>query len=177
MRKLFFTGALLFGFYYYAYSQFMVGGHLGPVFPMGEYSDFANPGFGAGGEAKYRYNENLAFGFNTSWYSFATDFDDVKLNITPFLFSAEFLLPQTSGFTPYAGLGLGPYRIATKIKLSGINSTDSFTRFGIAPTVGALYPLNEQIDLNANLKFNFIFSDDFTRFFIPLNVGVLFKIP
>ena len=177
MRKLFFTALFLFGFYVSSQAQFRIGGHFGPAFPMGEYSDFTNTGFGVGGEAKYLYNENVAFGIDISWYSFPTGFDNVKSNITPFLFSTEFLIPQTSGFTPYFGLGAGPYRVATRVRISGFNSTDSYTKFGVAPVIGAFYALNDQLDINANLKVNFVFTEDETTIFIPLNVGVLFKIP
>ena len=176
MKNFCFTAALLFGIYTHIQAQFVVGGHLGPAFPLGEFSDFADLGFGLGGEAKYMYNENIAFGFGISWYSFGTGVEDVNSNITPFLLSAEYLIPQTSGLTPYAGLGLGIYRVAVKFDFPGLNTTASSTRFGLAPTIGALYPLNDQIDLNVNLKFNFVFENG-TTFFIPLNVGVQVKIP
>ncbi len=177
MKNFCLTLVLFSGFIFHAQAQFLVGGHLAPAFPLGEFSDVADLGFGLGGEVKYLFNENVAFGFDISWYSFGTDFDDVNVNVTPFLLSAEYLIPQTSGFTPYVGLGLGFYRIASKFEGFGINATTSFTDFGIAPTIGALYPLNDQIDINTNLKFNFVFSDDITRTFFPLNVGVLVRLP
>jgi opacity protein-like surface antigen len=176
MKKLIFILTLFFGIHVHSHAQLMIGGHLGPAFPFGEFSDAVNLGFGLGAEGKYIFNETIAFGFDVSWYSFDTGIDEIKENLTPFLFSVEYLIPQTSGFTPYAGLGLGLYRVATRIKVSGFRSTESYTNFGIAPTLGALYPLNDQIDLNVNLKFNFVFTEEETIFFIPLNAGVVFRI-
>ena len=177
MKKFYFAVAFIFGMYGHSQAQFLVGGHIAPAFPMGEYADFADLGFGLGGAVKYLYNENVAFGFDISWYSFGTDFDDVHSNITPILLSAEYLIPQTSGFTPYAGLGLGLYKVATKFEGFGINATTSVTKFGLAPTLGALYPLSDLIDIHVNLKFNFVFTEDETTIFIPLNAGVLVRIP
>ena len=173
MKKFYFALTLFFGLYFHSQAQFMVGGHLGPAFPLGRFSDIVNLGFGLGAEGKYLLNENLALGFNISWYSFGTGVDEVNQNITPFLLSAEYIIPQSTGLTPYFGLGIGVYRIATRFS----NFSASYSDFGIAPTVGALYPLSDQLDLNANLKFNFVFSEGETSIFIPLNVGVLVKIP
>lgn len=177
MKKIVLTLSLLFGIYWHSQAQFMAGGQLGPVFPIGEFSDALNPGFGLGGEVKYLANENVMLGLNISWYSFGTGFDDYDFNVTPLLFSAEYLIPQTSGFTPYVGLGLGPYRIANRIRISGVRTTSSFTEFGIAPTIGALYPLNDQLDINANLKLNLVFTEENVTVFIPLNVGILVRVP
>lgn len=173
MKKLFLIITLLISVYSYAHAQFVVGGHLAPVFPMGKFSDAVDVGFGLGAEAKYMLSENFAVGVSISWYSFGNNASSVyKWNITPFLLSAEYLFPQSSGLAPYVGVGLGPYRVATRIDRFSVASND----FGIAPIVGMLYPLNEQIDINANLKFNFMFSEGVTNIFFPLNVGILMKL-
>lgn len=175
MKKLCFAVALFFGIYTHSQAQFLVGGHIGPAFPIGEFADGVKVGFGLGAEGKYMFNENIAFGLGISWYNFNTKsgVDDLDFNITPFLFSVDYFIPQSSGFTPYAGLGLGLYRLAYKYD----QFTLSETKFGIAPTLGALYPLNDQIDINVNLKLNFVFTENETTVFIPLNVGVLVSIP
>lgn len=173
MKKIVLIIALFIGVYTYAHAQFVAGGHLAPAFPIGRFSDAVDLGFGLGAEAKYMFSENLAIGFNISWYSFGIKISDIyKKNITPFLFSAQYLFPQSSGLAPYFGVGLGPYRVTDRIDRFSVSTID----FGIAPIVGMLYPLNDQLDINANLKFNFVFSEGVTNIFFPLNVGVLMKL-
>lgn len=180
--------ASLFVFTTQSQAQVRVGATLGAGVPLGDFGDFAKTGFGGSAHVKYFLSEQFALGLNIGYYSFGGEDIEVTLpfigtttiegattNIIPVTVAAEYYF-TSEGFKPYAGLDLGLY-------FSGSDAEDAEgeSNFGIAPTLGFSYGLNESIDLNVNAKYNMIFGEDAagetaTNAFLGINAGILFNI-
>jgi hypothetical protein len=174
MKKTILIAAMLLAFVV-SQAQINVGATIGPQFPMGNFSDGFNTGFGFNVAGKYMLNENMAVGLNLGYSRFGTGETGYSGSMIPVtgLFEYHF----TGGkVEPYAGADLGLYNYGVRIKIGGVSSSDSKMYFGFAPTVGALYALNDKLSLCANLKLNCVLTPDNSATWLGLNVGAIFKI-
>lgn len=121
--------------------------------------------FGFNLSGKFDINENMAVGLDFGRY--ATSEGPLTFFISPITGTFEYRF-MTDGFMPYAGAGLGMYRIG--FRYDGESESDSY--FGVAPTVGADYGLSDNLFLNANFKYNVIFTEDESSSAIGLNAGI-----
>jgi outer membrane protein W len=174
MKKTILLGVMLLIFGV-SQAQIHVGATIGPQFPMGNFSDGFNIGFGFNVVGKYMLKENMAVGLNLGYTRFGTGSEGVTGSMIPItgLFEYHF---DAGNIKPYVGADLGLYSYGVKYKLFGETASDSKVYFGFAPTVGALYALNDKLSLCANLKFNCVLTEDNSATWLGLNVGAIFKI-
>ncbi len=156
-------------------AQVRVGGQLAPVFPIGKFSRAVKAGFALGAGVKFDVKENVLAGLELNWYRFSTGFENYTNNYTTLTASLEYLFTSIAQLTPYMGLSAGVYRFSPRIQNLPVADNSVVTSLGVAPTVGVLYALQENLDLNVNLKFNIAFSKEENNAFIPLNIGLLYK--
>ncbi len=166
--KLFLLSLLFFALFvgHQSYAQFAFGGSIGSSVPL-EKGDKA--GFGIGLKGMYFLSPKLSAGLNFHRLGYSeSSFSTSITAITPFinLFFTE------EGFRPYIGLDAGVYR--STVSLLGISVSDS--KFGIAPTLGALYNFTDNIALDINLKYGLIFQEGDINGYLPINIGVLYTI-
>lgn len=172
------TVFLFFAFFCLAFSsqaQFSVGGQFGPVFPVGPFSRSIKAGFELGALAKFHVSEKVLAGAEFDWYRFSTGFEGYTNNYTTFVASLEYLFDNIEQLTPYIGVNGGLFRFAPRVQNLPVAENEIVTSFGAAPVVGAYYALQENLDLNVNLKLNIAFADQGQNMFIPLNIGLLYK--
>lgn len=172
MKNIFTLLALVMTFLTFsATAQISVGASVGAQLPMGDFGDVFNTGFGINGVAKYDVNENIKVGLNIGYNSFGSDIDDVSASLIPITGLFEYYLPM-EGLKPYVGADLGFYNI----KLEVLGGSDSETHIGFAPTAGVLYDFTEQLSFVANLKYNFIDTDNDNITYLGVNLGLVYKL-
>jgi outer membrane protein W len=183
MKKLQIIAFLLLGLIAFNVSgQISVGATIGAQLPMGDFSDIAKTGFGFNAMGTYSLDDNMAVGLNIGYNQFG------KVEI-PFFEETETItysmIPITGLFhyyfsngtlRPFAGADLGLYSMGAKVKFMGVETSDSKTYFGFAPTVGAMYELNDDVFLCGNLKYHYVSSEDIASTWVGINVGAVIKI-
>jgi opacity protein-like surface antigen len=171
MKKVKLLCVLLFFFFAFTQSekvqaQLAFGGSLGTNIPI---KDGQSAGFGVGLKGMYFVNPKFAVGLNINRLSYSGNI--VNSSITGFTPFAHLFFSE-EGFRPYIGIDAGIYR--TTAAVLGISVNES--NFGIAPTLGAFYDLNDNFALDFNLKYTLIFTEGSTGSSLPINVGVVYKL-
>ncbi len=207
MKKLLFTICLLTGLHA-ANAQLFVSPHISPAIPTGNFNSISSTGFGFGLEATYAINDHVRIGANIDRYSFNLDvrpfnidlgslgsifkgIGDINFNLTPITATAQYIFPGNV-VLPYVGVEAGAYIVSASIGVAGIAGIDvNKTYFGLAPTLGLIYPVSDRLDIYANAKYQTLFINEglnvdipFTNeriglpdhvSFIPITIGVSFK--
>ncbi|WKN33633.1 outer membrane beta-barrel protein [Porifericola rhodea] len=184
MKRIIFTICLL-GIMATAHAQVSITPRVGFAMPQGLFDNIAGNGFGYGLDLDYAINDKLRIGASAGQYLYNAEVFGININavdfaITPVTTSIKYLLPATT-LRPYIGIEGGMYHL--KIDAAGFNTTRQY--FGIAPTLGLLYPVNEKIDFFASAQYHIMYLNETIPIgdfqikqdikFIPLNLGFTFK--
>ena len=102
---------------------------------------------------------------------------DISLAITAFTANVHYYFTE-EGFRPYVGLDFGNYSASTKLGTASVSEN----YLGLAPTLGVLYGVTDNIDINVNVKYAYMLGKtvndvevDATTY-LPISVGVMYKI-
>lgn len=173
--------------YSFSIAQFSLGVSGAPAFPLGNFDKVANTGFGFNADAKYAVNENILigasigynqFGANPAGFNLNNIFNNIDFTIVPILASVDYLL-ATEDFKPYLGVDIGLYNASVDLGVFELSEAS----FGLAPKLGFIYAINDQLDFNADIKYHLIYADfsvldvdivdNIT--FLPINLGLRLK--
>lgn len=184
MKKILFTICFI-GLFATAQAQVSITPRVGLAMPQGLLDNVAGNGFGYGLDLDYAINDNLRIGASASQYRMGTELfgfniDVVDFAITPITVSIKYILPGAT-LRPYLGLEGGMYNFT--VEAVGFNTTRQY--FGLAPTLGLMYPVNERIDFFANAQYHIMYMNETIPIadfkinqdikFIPVNLGFSFK--
>jgi hypothetical protein len=161
-----------------AYAQISVGAYGGAALPMGDLSDAKfKMGFGGGVSGRYWLNDNMAAGVNFGYYSMTNDLSsDFTMSFMPITAAFDYYF-MTEGFKPYAGVELGLTNTTTKLTLPFLGTMEnSETPFSYGIVLGAAYGLNDKMDVFGNVKYFSVATEGGTSTFLPINVGINYKI-
>ncbi|MCE5299621.1 MAG: porin family protein [Spirochaetia bacterium] len=157
----------------------IIDGHGGMAYPVGESGNNVNMGFGFGVSARKGLDTEISVGGGISYLNMA-----YKDTTAPAPFSATVLdaeavyapyLPDWF-IWPYAKFGIASYMVNyVKLDASSNPVSTSETTFGFLVGGGARYPINNQLAVNLELLFNQASlaggtGDSYT--FLTLMVGV-----
>ena len=164
--------------------EMFVEGDLGILFPMGDFGDFANTGFGLFGTFNNKIDQNLYVTGSLGYTSFGgpeVGYVKITSTIIPILGGIRYNFDKMSnGITPYVGAEAGLYVFSSSAKYStgGYSQTvtSSETDFGIAIKGGIKYPLDEGMALDVNLRFDNAFASGSNVSFFALRAGVAFNL-
>lgn len=155
---------LIFAFSTTSYSQsgkMAIGANLTIDFPMGDFGDVANTGFGGMGYFYYGLNNNIDLTGSIGYITFGSDNDNLDFSDVPFLVGARYYFKRAE-FTPYASGELGlhftsfEYEAPSFFGFGGGTQSTSDTEFGASIGGGFLYMLNKNLDLDVNAKFHLV---------------------
>jgi len=127
---------------------------------------------------RYGIGENIRVGANLGY--FVKNEKDADLDISastswvPITGTFEYSFGGES-FSPYAGLDLGLYRLGVSVDADVANVTISDSYFGLAPTLGVMYNLSDNLALNANAKYHYVLAEDEAQSLIGIGAGIVFK--
>ena len=161
-----------------SFAQLSVGATGGAVIWSAEGESNTFPG----GTLTLRYGigEKIRVGANLGYFVKSVNEVDGDLDISgsisgvPITGTFEYSFGGES-FSPYAGLDLGFYRLGVSFKEDGANLTISDSFFGLAPTLGVMYNLSDNLALNANAKYHYVLAGDEALGLIGIGAGIVFK--
>lgn len=165
-----------------AFSQIHLSLQGGVQIPTGDFSDFANTGFGGSATFEYLQNSPLSFTGMLGYYVWDREGEqpdnvDYSYRTIPIMLGIRYYFDQYD-FAPYFGTELGIHLWQTEIEVEKNNSTitteASESNFGITPMFGFKYRLSTSVDLDVNLKYNIVSGDGPSTSFVGLNFGVQF---
>ena len=185
MKKILFTICLITGLYAAAQAQVSVTPRASFSMPQGFLSNIAGNGFGYGLDLDYAVTDNLRIGASFSQHQFNGEIAGFNLNVvdfkvTPITATAKYVLPGNT-LRPYIGLEGGIYNFSAGA--AGFDITREY--WGLAPSLGVLYPVSDQIDFFASAQYHVMYLNENIPIadfninqdikFIPINLGLSFK--
>lgn len=166
-----------------AYPQLRLSTQVGVQIPTGDFAELAGTGFGINATFEYWQETALSFTGSVGYNRWGPEAElpanqDYSLTSIPVLLGIRYYLAR-GDFHPYIAAQLGLHFISSEYEREVGNTTvstsDSESRFGMAPVFGFRYHLNESLDLDFNVKYNII-SGDNTTTYIGFNGGVQFAL-
>ena len=185
MKKILFTICLITGLYAAAQAQVSITPRASLSMPQGLLDNIAGNGFGYGLDLDYAINDNFRVGVSASQHRFNAEvlgfsIDAVNFKVTPITATVKYVLPG-AGIRPYIGLEGGMYNF--NVGAVGFNTTREY--WGLAPSLGVLYPVNDKIDFFASAQYHIMYLNETIPVadfninqdvkFIPVNFGFSFK--
>ena len=173
MKKIVATAVFLMTIICFAQAQISAGLTVGPAIPTGGYAKFAGIGFGVVGEGRYVLTDQISVGINVGHYRTPTKDLNVPLQFQDGVFAvgykgnyrstsvttvSEYFLLEDE-FRPFAGLEAGAFitgytwKEDEEVVTQAPEFKESKVGFGIAPIIGALYELNDGLELSATIKY------------------------
>ena len=158
-----------------AYAQTAIAGMTYQIsVPTGNTKDFMdNISFvGFGVEGRRFFGENFSVGLSFQWNTFRKEVRDEGLPSRPevsidhnrdmasypLLLTTHAYLRKSEKFIPYAGIGIGTFRIHQRADATTqVWKRDSW-HWGVSPEVGFIAKLGFDIGLTASLKYNYAFK-------------------
>ncbi|WPP53152.1 outer membrane beta-barrel protein [Catalinimonas niigatensis] len=168
MKQFLITAALIFALVLPVTAQFSVGASVAPAIPLGDFSRFADFGFGFSLDGRYMIGKRMGVGLGVSLYNFSTSIDDIDYRIIPIVAKIEYFMRGISQPTPYIGLDIGSY--ALSFNAFGFRVSNPY--FGFSPTLGLSYPLSEQLLIDGNVQYGILLSEGSSTTYIPINLGI-----
>ena len=159
-------------------SQMALSGQLGLQIPTGDFGDIASTGFSFQGIFSYYFNKDVALNFTLGYYGWGTkssgDYYETTFHDIPLLAGITYKF-DLKDFDIFIGGDIGLHFSGTKTTLGygGGSVTNSNTDFGFSPLAGVLIPIAKDLDIRADLKYNFIFGDK-TNTFFGINAGITY---
>jgi len=131
-----------------ASAQFALGGHVNALFPIGDFSNRTQGGFGFDVEGRFGVDKTLMTSASIGYHSFSQN-AGARLNFTPIMLSLLYPL-STTDVKPYLGAGVGVNRVSSG--QTGLRLTNSY--FGVSPVFGIQYRSSEQVYFDINVRYN-----------------------
>lgn len=140
----------------------------------------AEANFGGEFYGKFELTNAFRIGANIGFYQKSYDILGTKLrtNFLPISALAEYVFMEDK-IRPYAGLHIGVTSVGASIS-GGESSSEAY--FSTAPVAGLDLGLTDELSLNINVKYGFVFYDneltegnDNFQYFSP-NIGVSYKL-
>src|SRR5262249_7386938 len=92
----------------------------GASFPVGNFGDAFNTGYGFGGSIGYGMSRDVLLSAGIAYHNFEFSRDqDVHWAITPFTMNADYRIPSHGSIAPWIGGGIGLYRVRTEVRVGG----------------------------------------------------------
>lgn len=151
-------------------AQVSAGVNLGVFKSFTEGSE-AQFGFNLSG--KYAINEKIRVGANFG-YAYKT-YDVLGIKLRAFVMPITGLFEYSfndNAFSPYAGADVGLYRFG----LTSNGKTLAEGYFGFAPVVGFNYEISDNVLLNSNFKYHYVFTEGKSTSAIGFNAGIFYSI-
>lgn len=154
------------------------------AFPLGNFSDVANAGFGINGNFEYRVNPSWNLLLNIGYIHWGGKSNvtgiDYSYSAVPFQGGAKYYFETASADAPrfYLGGLIGFHDMSLRIPEfydNGFffNSTRSETEFSLAPLGGLEYGLSNNVSLDVSARYQYV-ANDFSYF--GLRAGLDFRL-
>ena len=157
----------------YAFSQGMFSISYDISLPIGTTSDFigATSFRGFGVEGRGFITDNLSYGGSFNWAVFYEEFGPQEwevdetgtaygkqyryVNSFPLMATLHYYFGEWDETRLYAGAGIGAQKIDQRTDFGLYTDNDNSWRFGFAPEVGVLIPINFNSNINLSAKYQY----------------------
>jgi len=157
--------------------QITLGGELSLNLPTGDFGDAYGTGFGITGVFTYRLNPNLAFTGSLGYISFGEKLSGLSFSTVPINAGIQYRITPTGNFQPYIGAETLLFMSTASVESGFFGKvSSSSTDFSFTPLVGAAFPINNNLEIRANLKYHILFTSGSSTTFIGIGGGLHFKI-
>jgi opacity protein-like surface antigen len=150
----------------------------GVSFPVGNFGDAFNTGYGFGGSIGYGLSHAVLISAGMAYHDFKFSRDnDVNWSITPFTLNADYRIPSHGPVAPWLGGGIGLYRVRSEVRIGGpggVIADEDFNNFGLNFGGGIGAPLGKKMIFGTGAKFHWVAGDEgiIDTPFMTLQVGV-----
>lgn len=147
------------------------------VLPMGDFSDISKMGFGGSVNFGYFFTENIQAGLSAGYLMFGEkEIGVVKSNVSfmPIMATGSYYFMVDKPIKPYGTIGFGMTMWKTEAKAGGVTFKDDGSKLSWAVGAGADYSLNDNMNLNLNVKYNSVMEDPALNY-IGINIGAAYK--
>ncbi len=158
-----------------AFAQSLFGASYDISVPLGSTSDYiGNPSFrGFGVEARVFLGDNLTYGGSFNWAVFYEEIGpqewdgDIEetgtvygtqyryINSFPIMGTVHYYFGEWGATRPYIGGGLGAQKIDQRTDFGLYTDNKNKWRFGFAPEIGVLIPVNFNSSINLSAKYQY----------------------
>lgn len=162
--------------------------------PIGTTSDFiGQPSFrGFGVEGRGFITDNLSYGGSFNWAVFYEEFGPQEweidetgtaygkqyryINSFPLMATMHYYFGEWDATRLYAGAGIGAQKIDQRTDFGLYTVNDNNWRFGFAPEVGVLIPVNFNSSINLSAKYQYAVKsgDNDAVSYISFKIGLAF---
>jgi opacity protein-like surface antigen len=150
--------------------------------PQGHTKDFLNKTsyLGFSFEARKFVRESYTFGLSLNWQAFAQDIkrqgetvQKRNIDALPLLATTHYYFRGSETFIPYAGIGLGAYRITLTAKDPEADFKEANWHLGFAPELGLIIRIDYGIGFLFLVKYNYALAagDGDAQTWLSLQIG------
>jgi len=143
-----------------AQNKMSLGAGLVVSFPMGDFGESANTGFGATAVFELSFMPQLVGVANIGYISYGTDVDEVSFSTVPLLFGVKYFFVPGVGFYGIGQLGFNFFSASVDIPdiggFGGGSVSSTSTEFTFVIGAGYELPVGSNISLDFNGTFNLI---------------------
>ena len=163
-----------------AQGKMALGFNAGIAFPMGDFGDGFDMGFGGSAIFAYHASPNADVTVSAGYLTWSgKDESNVTFSSIPVMVGGKYLFGKGK-FHPYVAGELGahfvsvdlPEYVIEGITFGGGSSSDTY--FGWGAGAGFLYQIGNNMDLDFNAKYNMIMSEGNSSDYVSVMVGLLF---
>ena len=149
-----------------AADKMSLGAGLVVSFPMGDFGEAANTGFGGTAVFELGFMPQLVGVANIGYISYGTDADEVTFSSVPLLFGVKYYFVKGIGFYGVSQIGFNFFSTSVDIPsvpgYSGGSASATSTEFTFLIGAGYQLPVGSNVYLDFNGTFNLI--SDFNNF-------------
>jgi opacity protein-like surface antigen len=156
----------------YGQGKMAIGGGLELAFPMGDFGDAANMGFGVTLGGVYHYQPQIDFLASLGYISYGTESDAVSFSMIPIQFGGRYLLTPKNNGGPYVGALLGLHMVSSKVESVYIDDSETKTKFSFAPMAGYELKMNEQMSLDLSARYQIVSDASYFGIRAGINYGL-----
>lgn len=154
-----------------------IGGEVSLAMPMGDFGDAYGTGFGVTGVFTYALNPQLFLTGSIGYISFGEKFTGISFSTIPLNGGVQYRFNPGEKFQPYVGAETLFFFSSSTVETGFFGSVSaSSTDFGFTPLVGAAFPMSQNLEIRANLKYHIIFTSGSSTGFLGIGGGVHFRI-
>ena len=162
----------------------------GIALPMAKMSDSIKMGFGGLFTCGYDFDENVAITLTSGYLYFPgkemttpTALSTTKFGIVPLLIGTKYSTPLNDMISAYAKFDIGVFVmrstitskiIALEFKEGSASNTE--TKFGMLPALGAEYKINDNMAIDCNFSFNYLATEDKPTEWLGIFAGIKYTL-
>ncbi|MBA4311266.1 MAG: hypothetical protein C0417_01410 [Chlorobiaceae bacterium] len=158
--------------------------------PIGKMSDSIKMGFGGLLTSGYDFDENVAITLTTGYLYFPgkeivtlAALNTTKIGVTPILLGTKYSTAFGDLLKAYAKFEIGVFVMKTTqtskiidLDYKEASATNTETKFGLVPSLGAEYKINNNIAIDSNFSFNYLATEDKPTQWLGIFAGIKYTL-